>query len=735
MTNEATYNGRTAPDLQPEWKQAPKVSDLKQDLADARTVHQGQVSQIEVWLDNLHIRGKAKPPAIAGRSAIAPRLIRKQAEWRYAALSEPFLATPDLFTVNPVSWEDRNAAHQNQILLNSQFRSGIDLVNFIDEYVRTVVDEGTVICKVGWEYKDKTETVEEPAYQYIVDPNFEPALMQLLQMEQESPSDFMALEDHLKMAVEMSKEQGAPVAPFETGEMMEVKKTSVIYNRPTVEICNYKNLIIDPSCNGVLSKAKFIIHTWETSLAELKADGRYKNLDFLLIDNNSVLAEPDHSSDLRTSGFNFKDKARKRMVVHEYWGYYDTEGQDELRPIVAAWVGDVMIRLDENPFPNGELPFVSSQYLPVRKQVYGEPDGVLLEDHQKVVGALTRGMVDIMGRSANGQMGMAKNMLDATNRRKWENGENYMFNPGTDPRMGVYMHTFSEIPASAQFLLQQQQLESESLTGVKSFQQGISSASLGQVAAGIRGALDAASKRELGILRRISQGILAIGRKFIAMNAIFLSEEEVVRITNEEFVKVKRDDLPGNFDMKLGISTAEEDDNKAQQLAFMLQTTAQTMDQGMVRMVLADIARLRKMPDLAKRIENFQPEPNPMQERIQQLEIAKLEAEVNKLLAETMKLNTGANLDQAKAGTEAAKAENLSAQTDLTNLDFVEQESGVKQERELQKQGEQARAQTDLKMANRDIEIAKVRNQELKVQADLAKAWMQTNAKQKKSES
>lgn len=697
--------------------------DLKRDKQDAIPVHQAQISQIDTWLDNLHVRNKAKPPVIAGRSSIAPRLIRKQAEWRYSALSEPFLATPDLFTVAPVSWEDREAAKQNQVLLNSQFRTCLNLVNFIDEYVRTCVDEGTVICKTGWEYKEEKREVEEDVFNYITDPGFGETIEHIAQMELESPSEFMALPDELKIALETSREQQAYVRPVPTGEKMTVTKTKVLYNRPTVEVCDYRNLIIDPSCKGDLTKAKFIIHTWETSLAELKADGRYTNLDYVLIDNNSIYSESDHSSDLTTSGFNFNDNPRKRIVINEYWGFYDTEGDDVLRPIVAAWVGDVMIRLEDNPFPDQALPFVSSQYLPVRKQIYGEPDGALLEEHQKVMGAVTRGMVDILGRSANGQMGMAKNMLDAGNRRKWENGENYMFNPGTDPRQGVYMHTFSEIPQAAQFLLSQQGMEAESLTGVKSFQQGISSASLGQVAAGIRGALDAASKRELGILRRISQGIIGIARKWIAMNAVFLSDIEVVRITNEEFVAVKKDDLPGNFDLKLGISTAEEDDNKAQQLAFMLQTTAQSMDPVLVRMILADIASLRKMPDLAKRIETFEPQPDPMQQKIQELEIKKLEAEIAKLMAETTKLQSGANLDVAKAGTEQARANHLAADADLKNLDYVEQESGVTQERELQKQGAQARAQTFLKLANRDLEQQKLDN-------ELIKTYMQVKAKE-----
>lgn len=724
MMNEQMLYGREAQKLQPDWKKEPKVMDLKQDKQDALPVHQSQTSQIDTWLDNLHVRGKAQPPAIAGRSSIAPRLIRKQAEWRYSALSEPFLATPDLFKVEPVSWEDRKAAQQNQVLLNSQFRNSFNLVNFIDEYIRTCVDEGTVICKTGWEFKEEEYTEEVEEFQYIADPEFAETIEQVAKMELESPSEFMALPEELKVALATSKDSQVYVRPVGTGVMTSVTKTRTTYNRPTVEVCDYRNLIIDPSCKGVLEKAKFIIHTWETSLAELKADGRYKNLEYILIDNNSILSEPDHVSDIGSSGFNFNDNPRKRIVVNEYWGFYDTEGNDELRPIVAAWVGDVMIRLENNPFPDKALPFVSSQYLPVRKQIYGEPDGALLEEHQKVMGAVTRGMVDILGRSANGQMGMAKNMLDAGNRRKWENGENYMFNPGTDPRQGVYMHTFSEIPQAAQFLLTQQGMEAESLTGVKSFQQGISSASLGQVAAGIRGALDASSKRELGILRRISQGIIGIARKWMAMSAVFLSEMEVVRITNEQFVTVRKDDLAGNFDLKLGISTAEEDDNKAQQLAFMLQTMGPNSDPELVKMILADIARLRKMVDLAKKIETFQPQPDPMAVRIQELTIAKLEAEVTKIQAETQKLGTGAILDQAKVGTEQARAGQLQADADLKNLDFVEQESGVKQERDLQKQGAQARAQTELKMAGRDLEERKLDN-------DLIKTYLTVKAKEK----
>ena len=256
---------------------------------------------------------------------------------------------------------------------------------------------------------------------------------------------------------------------------------------------------------------------------------------------------------------------------------------------------------------------------------------------------------------------------------------------------------------SAQFMLQLQNLEAESLTGVKSFSQGISGQSLGDVAVGVRGALDAASKRELGILRRLSAGIVSIGRKFISMNAEFLSETEVVRITNDKFVEVRRDDLTGNFDLTLSISTPEEDSNKAEELGFMLQTMGPNMDPEMSRMSLSDIARLKKMPDLAQRILEYKPEPDPLAEKLRELEIAKLEVEIAALRARAQRDLANAQLDGVKENTELARAEELRSKVDQNNLDFVEQESGVKQERELQKHGEQARSQLGMKILDHKL--------------------------------
>lgn len=684
------------------WKNPPNLMNLKQHLEDARQIHAAQKTKIDEWTDNLNITGSAVIKTPDNASKVQPKLIRKQAEWRYPALSEPFLSTSDIFNVKGVTWEDREAAKQNQLVLNHQFNTKINKVKFIDTYVRTGVDEGTVILKTSWITEEEKYETEEPVYTLVQDPGFNQTIQEIEALKQSSPSQYQTdVPDELKAAHTTSMQYGVAYRPEVSGTQ-RVTKTRVIKNHPHVEVCDYRNTIIDPTAYGVIENANFVIHSFETSMSELQKDGRYKNLDLVLVSNNSPLNEPDHTSELAMSNFNFKDKPRAKITVYEYWGYWDIDGTGLVKPIVAAWIGNQLIRMEENPFPDKKLPFVLVPYLPVRRSNYGEPDGALLLENQKIIGAVTRGMVDLMGKSANAQTGVRKGALDVVNLRKFESGKDYEFNPAGRPEEIFYMHKFPEIPQSAPLMLQMMNQEAESLTGVKSFTNGVTGNSLGDVAAGIRGALDASSKRETAILRRMAQGIIEVGRKFISMNSQFLSEEEVIRITNEEYVTVRRDDLAGDFDLELSISTAEEDDNKARELVFMLQTLGPNEDPTMRAMILSDICRLRKMPDLAHKIENFKPEPDPMQVKLQELEIAKIEAEIAEIQAKAAQLRASAGLHDQKANTEVTKQGKTQSETDQKNLDFVEQESGVKQERELQKQAEKeaARAQTEVLKAS-----------------------------------
>lgn len=670
-----------------DWANEPTLISLKADFDIAKQTHDAHVVKIDKWNDLIKITGKAKPVKVKGHSSIQPKLIRRQAEWRYSALTEPFLSTDKLYKVTPNTFEDTDGARQNELVLNWQFNTKLNKVKFIDDYVRSAVDDGTCIVRLGWNRIVKEEKVTKPVFQYlpIEDEENMAVLQQALEMQSENPRMYLEqASEELKASVDYYMETGVPAHAIPTS-YQEVVQEKIIKNTPTVDILNPRNVYIDPSCEGDFDKALFIVISFETNKAELlREPDRYKNLDSVLWDSNDPTATPDHYTNT-PSNANFNDSARKKVVAYEYWGWYDIHGTGELVPIVATWIGNTFIRMELNPFPDEKLPFVLVNYMPVKRELYGETDAELLEENQQIMGAVTRGMIDLLGRSANGQQGFAKGMLDPLNRRKFDSGSDYEFNPTQNPMNGgIIEHKYPEIPNSALSLLGIQNQEAEGLTGVKAFSGGISGQGYGDVAAGIRGALDAASKREMAILRRLSKGIADIGSKIIAMNAEFLSDVEVVRVTNEEFVYVNREDLKGQFDLIVDISTAEVDTQKSQDLGFMLQTIGPKIDPLITSRILSEIAALKRMPQLAHDLKKWKPQPDPVAEQIKQMELQKLQLE----LAE---IQSRIELNKARAAKESAEG-------DQKNLDFVEQENGTKHARAMEVMKGQAEGNAQLEV-------------------------------------
>lgn len=670
-----------------DWKKEPSIQLLKGDLESAKPAHDAVMSQIREWNDLMEIKGKAKPPKVKGRSQVQPRLVRRQAEWRYAPLSEPFLSSSKLFKLTPVTFEDELAARQNELVLNYQFRTQLNKVKLVDDYVHSVVDDGTGIARIGWERKTVKIKTETPVFQLYPIESQEQAdvLQQALQLQEENPREYdETMPEDIKESVNYFNETGEATYAIQTG-VTEVEVEKALVNRPTVEMLNPNNVVIDPSCNGDLDKALYAVISFETCKADLmKNKDRYHNLDKIDWESSSPITDPDHESKT-PSDFQFKDALRKKVVAYEYWGFYDINDDGSLEPIVATWIGSTLIRMEKNPFPDGKLPLVVVPYMPRKRELFGEADAELLGDNQAILGATMRGMIDLLGRSANGQRGYPKGMLDTLNRRRYDDGQDYEYNPMQgNPSQSIMEHKFPELPQSAIVMTQMQNQEAESLTGVKAFSGGVTGSAYGDVAAGIRGALDAASKREMAILRRLAKGMADIGTKICAMNAVFLSEKEVVRITNEQYVEINREDLKGNFDIEVDINTAEIDNQKSQDLGFMVQTLGNTVDQSITLSLVAKIAELKRMPDLAHELRTWQPQPDPMEEQLKQLAIQKAQLENEEL--------------QSKIALNNAKAKEAASSGDLKDLDYLEQESGTKHARDMEKQKAQSQGNQNLQI-------------------------------------
>ena len=654
-----------------DWKNIPTLKDLKDNLTEATPSHNNHVSTVNEYISTL--RGELRAKIMEGRSKVQPKLVRKQGEWRYSALEEPFLSTNDMFKVSPVTYADVESARQNELILNKQFRVDIPKVKLINRLVRTAVNTGTVIIKLGWETEKDTVIEEVPVFTKSLEETYE-VLAQMVQAGQISEEESIQI-----------LESGQPI---QIGvESVEIEKE--VINRPVVQIRDSRNVIIDPSCEGDIDNAQFIIDKFTTDLSSLKKDGRYYNLDKIEEKNYATVDDTYyHDNDYKSDpSFRFTDKPRKKLVAYEYWGYWDIDDSGIVKPIVATWVGDTIIRLEENPFPDKKLPFVVIQYLPPDNEtVYGDSDASLLKDNQDIIGAVSRATIDLIGRSANAQRGVRKDLLDPINRDKFNKGLDYEFNPVSNPKDAIVTSKLPEIPRSALEVIQLQNNEAEALTGVKAFTGGISGDALGSSVGGVRSALDATAKRELGILRRLSEGIKQVGRKIISMNAVWLADEEIIRITDSEFVNIKRSALAGNFDLSLEVSTAEMDNQKAGELSFMLQTTGNTLPFDITKIILCKIADLRKLPDLSKMIQDYTPQPDPFVQEKNRLEIELLKAQISNENAKAQENIVDVQLKAAKTQAELAKARLSGSKADEVDLNYLEQSSGLKQERALESQ-------------------------------------------------
>ena len=668
------------------WANPPTVGNLSGDLDAARPSQQEYVTQLKLWMDYLETKGAGAAPKRKGRSQVQPKLIKKHAEWRHPSMSEPFLSSAKLFDVAPRTWEDKKGAVQAELLLNHQFERYVDKVAFIDEMVRVGDNQGTAVVEVGWKRITEMVPTQIPTLEFYPLPENAQQEIQQLQADialMENPLAFNQLPVERKEAAAYSMANGVPVVAVVVS-VETVMTEKIIKNHPTAQIIDLMNLFVDPSCNGKLADARFMAYSFETSKGELRADGRYKNIDQIAVSTNASAASGEAQHNTTTpNNFQFSDEERKRFVAYKMYALWDVQGNGQLKPIVATWANNILLQLDNSPFSDEEFPFIIIPVNPIPKKWHGEPDGELLIEQQKTVGALTRGMIDLLGRSANGQQGMPKMFLDVPNRRKFDDGEDYEYNPAMgNPEQLIIMHKYPEIPQSAMALMMQQYSDAESYTGQQSFGGGVNAGSLGDVAAGIKGALAATAKREMSVLRRYASGVAKVGMKFLSMSKDFLADDEIIRVTNDQFVAITRDGIDGKFDITVKVSSAEEDNLKAQELSFMLQTVGPKVDFNITKKVMAEVARLRKMPELAHDIANFEPQPDP-------LAVAEAEAKVRKLEAEIA-------TEEAKREYYLAQTKLLGAKADQQALDTVEQGTGTKHVRDMARQEAQGESNQDL---------------------------------------
>ena len=171
----------------------------------------------------------------------------------------------------------------------------------------------------------------------------------------------------------------------------------------------------------------------------------------------------------------------------------------------------------------------------------------------------------------------------------------------------------------------------------------------------------------------------------MAYNSEFLDEEQVFRITNEEFIAVKKDDLQGLIDIDIQVSTNEDNAAKAQEIAFVLQTVGPNEDPGIRKILMSQLMKLHRMPDVAKMIKDYQPQPDPFTEQMKMLEMEKLKAEIQERQSRANENQVDMRAKTAKAVLDEAKARDVHSKADMTDLEFLKKQSGASHQEEMDK--------------------------------------------------
>lgn len=659
------------------WSNEPTQQALKADLDEADSSRQIQITKLLQYREDME-GGKPLSPKIRdkGKSTQQPLVIRKQAEWAYPIMEEPFLSTQDMFQIQPRGRNDEDAARQNGMLLNWFMSTKINKTAFIGEMVRTLYDEGTVIVKNGWK-------VEE-----------EPVEIEVLEPVYGTPEESLAALQQAVQAGEMDETEAQ--AMLEMGEPAQIgtqKVTKIemrtVENHPTLEVMDNTNIIIDPTCDGDISRAQFIIHEYETDYATLKGQeyndktgrGTYKNLSKVRFDLEKDDPYGEYDSEEKVNFF-FKDKPRQKVKAYEYWGFWDIHGKGELTAIVATWIGDVMVRLEENPYSHQELPFAVARYMPRKKEFWGQPDAELLKENQETIGIYTRAMHDQTITNALGQRLVNETLFNSPSQwQAFQKGNDARYSPHGDPDKMIWKAKIEPIDKSSFDMINYQIADAESIIGQKSFDRGISGDSLGTSVGGIRSAMDATSKRKLGVLRRISDELLRTTARQILVNAQeYVDQETVIRLSDGEFVDILKQDIQMEFDLRVEINTPEKEQEVSDKIAFLLQTTMQTLPLDMSKTLLKKWANVNKMPDVAKDIDEIQPPaPSEAEIKLQEIELATAEMnlknaqlENDKIYAETAKIyadrdRTDAHTYEAinRMSDDAGKADKLSSEAEL----------------------------------------------------------------------
>ena len=680
------------------WTNKPTIDDLKRDLEMALPAHQLKIDKIN---ENNRVYNEAKPNITKhnkNKSKYTSKLLKKQLEWLIPNIEEPILSTVKMFNLTASTSKSFDLVDINSKALEYQWNNQINKGVLINQSSRKFGIDGTLCVKVEWDASVEERMVKKKIQN--IESNKERVSQVLHQVLNESG------EEKYNELLNIVKENGGIPIP-DSFSIIEKEEKIVVKNKPRIRVRDNESIVVDPKCKGVFEDARFLIDVYETDYATLVQNKKsYINLEKI---KSQILSGSADSYDTLTmfklynddDAFEFSDLARKKIVIHEYWGYWDMMDDGTLVSFVGSWINDELVRLEPNPYGHNKIPYAFGSFLPINGELYGDTNADLLMDDQSSLTGTIRSMQDITNNNSKiGQEFIDQTLFDPIQKDNYDAGRTVYTRKGKMVRDSIYTRSVEPVP---EVLFQMKQLYSEdaiSMTGVQEYNNSNQNGKTKQSVTGETYSEDSISSREMSILRRFSNVWADVGRLMLSMNKEFLLSDAVIESSEFGIVEVENVDyLSDEFNVTVEVATPTVNNKKASRLLNMMNTNAATMSEEKADVYYHKINSLWGMNDVTVAMEKIK--NRELTEQEQEIEQAKfemvmIELKIQKLKAmetvksmekddaEIMRLNTIAKSEalrnKGQAERDLATAEKLNSQKELYDQEFNLIDSGAKRQ-------------------------------------------------------
>jgi len=502
---------------------------IRQDIEAAQSVTDTEATQNERIYQ--YYRGKTMGNEIDGRSKIVSTDVFETVEWLVPALMDIFSPESGFPILEPVGPEDVEPAESMTQLVQYQFWRQ----NGGEEIIRKAIKDCLMyrpggIIKYAWH---KSEGLKKTAWTDV-------------------PGEYL---EH------MNEENGYVVTSSTfngIGYDVEGYRKFLEYDGPRFWNLPPWEFLRHPNAVNVKDSA-FCAHKKRCTVdyvRRLGKDGYFKNYERAIEEStkppsDDMLETRIYTTDnLSRDEEPTTDEARQEVYLYEVYGLYDSDGSGVLENLKIYLLGNTILRMDENPY--GTAPFIVLRDIEDTHKFSGIPMAELVEDLQRLRTFLIRQMADNMAQLNNATLMYDPSKVSQADIMNNVPGRNIRVKPGT--RVADAIVPLQAMPFSPESfnLLGYTGEMGEQRTGIsKSFKSA--SDQYNQTATGQMTAINQASQRVRQIAKIIASSLADLFRAMVMMNKKFLEEEVWIRLFENNFVNITRDDLEGRMDMNLNV--------------------------------------------------------------------------------------------------------------------------------------------------------------------------------------